>query len=212
MRERPILFSGPMVKALLAGTKTQTRRIVNMRDVRYIGPSGYKDDPECWGHEVDDNTRWAVLARQKDERFVHGHVSIPCPYGEAGDALYVRETHYLCGRNHWPDLPSKTNPDDPSQVLFYAEGFDRCGAGRKRPGIHMPRWGSRIRLLLDGVRVERLQAITDEDARAEGVTPRGDGSMRHYAAFRLLWCEINGHQSWDENPWVWVVSFKRERP
>lgn len=87
--------------------------------------------------------------------------------------------------------------------------------GRKlrwRPGIHMPRWASRISLEVKAVRVERLHDISEADAEAEGVDPRGDGSARYRAAFRLLWCEIYGHASWDANPWLWCVSFARVRP
>ena len=98
MTDRPILFSAPMVRAIFDGAKTQTRRIVATREpLGYIGPSGCEDDPSCWGWACEWPTHhgWMVLARGLDERHDHGHTSIPSPYGEAGDRLWVRETYAL---------------------------------------------------------------------------------------------------------------------
>jgi hypothetical protein len=180
VKERPILFSGPMVRAILDGQKTQTRRIV-------------KPQPSIEGQEP--------------------HL-VRCPYGVPGDRLWVRET--------WGE-GGMTKPGDPAS---YAADWPDAGAIRKwRPSIHMPRWASRIDLEVTAVRVERLQAITEEDARAEGAAHRiarggdlsgaleGETPIQHVAHFRDLWDSINGERTpWASNPWVWVVSFKRVRP
>jgi hypothetical protein len=229
MRERPILFSGPMVRAVLDGHKTQTRRVVK-RDlsgrVKAVG------SPRNW-HLDDPN---AVLA---------------CPYGVPGDRLWVRETHLLDPPQDgtW-DYASYTDgvienvaeiPDrfcNPNHVLYSAD--EQCdlirGAWRWRPSIHMPRWASRIDLRITEISVEPLQSISEADARAEGVDwaaphfygvfqldndredPRevgyGVGGSFALDNFRRLWDSINARRGhgWDANPWVWVVSFVLEDP
>ena len=218
MRERPILFSAPMVRAILAGKKTQTRRVVRWPD---------------WVGE-EDRLRLAVqipahgLALMSDGRTQR---RFTCPYGQPGDQLWVRETWGPCAGG----------------VVYRAsEDPAACPDGGKwQPSIFMPLWASRITLEVTGVRVERLHAITEDDAKAEGVEPtmtwetwsaydpktqgypsffvrpsEGDGyeNIRHHpprelisarASFIGLWRQINGMDSWDANPWVWVVEFKR---
>jgi len=209
MKERPILFTGPMVRAILGGSKTQTRRIV-------------KPQPELWA------PIGAILNVQGG--FVDSvGAPIACPYGQPGDLLWVRETwledpeddgtwHYTqymgCKGSPLSDIPRKFQKPE---HCIYREGWDGHDLVW-RPSIHMPRWASRILLEIASVRVERLQGISEADARAEGVTIE-DRHMRGYCAgellppsiraYRDLWESINGAGSWEANPFVWVVEFRR---
>jgi hypothetical protein len=217
--DRPILFSAPMVRALLAGTKTQTRRTVK----RENAPSPGYSWAECMCAEIDPADVPCVVC---DSRFG------ACPYGEAGDALWVRETHALVPRTAYAQsegVQQTANPADPDQAAVYREGWERSAPGKWRPSIHMPRWASRITLRVTSVRVERVQDLSEEDAGAEGIqstrlplatatgttvyhagdwpTPVCGDSAR--AAFARLWESINGAESWEANPWVWVVGFER---
>jgi hypothetical protein len=214
MADHPILFSAPMVRAILAGTKTQTRRVVKWRNVdpglnlQFSGLRTIRDHAGLWALESDART----------SRETRCDVT-PCPYGMPGDRLWVRETwaapHRLDG--HTPRFMPPTTP------VHYAASEDRGGL-LWRPSIHMPRWASRITLEITNVRVERLQVISEADARSEGVKampgmkwhsfaeadagiPMHDHTARD--AFHALWETINGADSWDANPWVWVVEFKR---
>lgn len=223
MKERPILFSGPMVRALLDGRKTQTRRVVK--------------DPG-FGFPLDGGRGW-----ENGRPFVYGCTSdmqpvrIFSPYGEPGDRLWVRETFY-CDHFQYPSAPI----EEMRPLLEYREGHDcrsweagcpcrdENGRGSWRPSIHMPRWASRITLEVIDVRVERVQDITDAEALAEGVTNYGDDSQfppgfsmstraalnwRPTHEFRDLWDSINGKRpgcAWSDNPWVWAVTFKVLRP
>jgi hypothetical protein len=174
-RERPIIFSGPMVRVILSGRKTQTRRVVKCR--------GGLD----------------ALAMHQYGR---------CPYGVPGDRLWVRET--------W----GRYNVAPPG-VLYRADEAPRpCGdPERWRPSIFMRRADSRITLEVTAVRVERLNSISEEDARAEGASwspnqseqyPDGLALQPANAAFRCMWDSINGKRaSWASNPFVWVVEFRR---
>lgn len=186
MRERPILFSGAMVRAILNGRKNQTRRVVR--------PDGDPTDS-----------------------------ALRCPYGAPGDRLWVRET-WAVGRVFDRTRPAEiptVERDVP--VWWRADGFaeESDNRGRWRPSIHMPRWASRITLDIVSVRVERLQAITEADAFAEGVEANPyvmcDGTTDEAMSisardnFRALWDSINGKRlgcSWGANPWVWVVEFR----
>lgn len=187
MKERPILFSAPMVRALLAGTKTQTRRVVKPARDPNIG---------CWMTPgeiaLDASTVQEVIS----------------PYGQPGDRLWVREA--------W----AKTQPIQlpwPQTMVVYREGDNRTDYGGPwKPSIHMPRAFSRITLEVTGVHVERLQDISVADAIAEGVNIHPDHHSKPresiysaVEAYRDLWESINGPESWEANPWVWVVSFKR---
>ncbi len=228
MKERPILFSAPMVRAILEGRKTQTRRVV-------------KPIPQM----VTDKsiTTWegdaAALMRLFDQ------VGRACPYGQPGDRMWVRETWQ--GPLIDDDLDSDELPrneyEKPEFCQYAADGGptpefmteDDELVRRWRPSIHMPRWASRITLEITGVRVQRLHEISEEDAIAEGVHPaqgmRGeDDLMVHQvvsaheglagglgtfpfpkARFVLLWDSINGKypNNWNANPWVWAIEFKR---
>ena len=185
MKERPILFNAPMVRALLDGTKTQTLRIVKARDLEWM-------DVHQGLREPDNAER--------------------CPYGQpGGDRLYVRET--WAAPHAYDHLPPRLIPQDAR--IHYAATEDRGGL-LWRPSIHMPRWASRITLEIASVRVERLQSISEADALAEGVNVHQDHHGRPtisiyspVQAYRDLWEQINGPGSWDANPWVWVVEFRR---
>lgn len=182
MKERPMLFSGPMVRAILAGNKTQTRRLVKPQPQCFIG-SGL---PGGWTPAVADG---------------EGMRALKCPYGQPGDRLWVREA--FC--DDWKQSHG---------IVYRADGgldADMFDAGCKwRPSIHMPRLASRITLEIVGVRVKRLQDISEDDTVAEGI-PEGEVSPADAGrfAYRLLWESINGPGSWDANPWVWAIEFKR---
>lgn len=223
MKERPILFSGAMVRALLAGTKTQTRRAAThqlLQDLSFIANLG----DGWWGDE-------------------EVYAQVRCPYGKPGDRLWVRETFFAWGR--WETRYSAKKGRDEwhfidmtlesGKAYLYAADGPRPQplAGKrdggttpkwwKRPAIHMPRTASRITLEITSVRVERLQSISEADARAEGATYHdghgiGHSGWRHdhgavhadaRSAYARLWNDINGPGSWEANPWVWAVEFRR---
>ena len=237
MKERPILFSAPMVRALLACTKTQTRRVVKPQ------PPGDYDSllvDAIYPVVIDRNGDDQPGAERYGVTTNNGEWCLPCPYGQPGDRLWVREAwgaHFI-----WDDVPPSEIPNDGKECLFYrADGFStgRCSQTQRdkwRPSIHMPRWASRITLEIISVRVERLHDISEADAVAEGLAaltkdgrtikygiPDSDGlpgtddsgwpwqnwHLNAVGAYRHLWESINGPGSWDANPWVWVVEFKR---
>ena len=197
-KERPILFSGPMVRAILQGRKTQTRRVVKglpyaalaFAEFTAADPSGF------WGFGHANNP-------------IH---CIYCPYGEPGDRLWVRETfstwHHGC---QWHDCTREGRSKQSCSNLFYrATHHFPDDDQRWVPSIFMPRWASRITLEITGVRVERLQDITEADAIAEGCQCAGvPASLTNRGAFAKLWELINGTDSWAANPWVWIVKFQR---
>lgn len=196
-RERPVIFSGESVRALLAGTKTQTRRLVK-------GASGAFWDHAGYTPSVDGNgvVRWAW------SRMASAPVGAPtprCPFGAPGGRLWVREAWAIGG--------GRT-----TQYAVYRASIVGDGARLKwRSPIHMPRWASRFTLEIVAVRVERLNEISDEDCFAEGLQhavnegpTAGDGSVR--GEYRALWESIHGPGSWDANPWVWVIEFRRVEP
>ena len=216
IKERPILFAAPMVRAILEGRKTVTRRAVK----------GFQIPTEDTAIPIGDCQRWSAIG-QRDPRYgfcVFGSTEAecakeleqyaPCPHGRRGDRLWVRETHSL--------VPDPEEPAGYSQVLYAADGQQY---GKNRPSIHMFRADSRILLEITDVRVERLQDITEDQAKAEGVRLYTDhaelGDWWHvegietYSAdprksFELLWSSVGG--DWEANPWVWVVEFKRVTP
>jgi hypothetical protein len=210
MKEHPLLFSAPMVRAVQNGSKTQTRRLLK----------GSKE------HKGPYNPAYLEQHRNSS-----GWASI-CPYGQPGDRLWVRETFWAYGhweqrysekkgRKEWHFVDQTIAMDriyqysDPTPDNLRRHRRDSQPAWWKRPAIHMPRVASRIDLEITGVRVERLQECSESDAIAEG-TPGGHGAIPGYpynatAAehYRWLWESINGAGSWDANPWVWVIEFKR---
>lgn len=210
MKEIPILFSTEMVQAILEGRKTMTRRIVKPQ-IRNGVTLQFHPDGYC-------------LQRSDITGFFDTN-HIKCKYGQPGDVFWVRETWCL------------TQPKDPETYYFgykcgiqpyssfaASEKFDFSSPDKWHPSIHMPKEAARIWLQVEEIRVERLQDITEEDAIAEGVEKVGDRFKNYYQpgktvkqvvgflqakiSFKSLWNEINGEESWDSNPWVWVVKFK----
>lgn len=202
MKERPILFSAPMVEAILEGKKTVTRRIVKLREFQRSGTQGYD-----WTFR-DRRGLWNDLREDDIDSF--------CPYGQRGDRLWVRESWAHDAENLEAAKSQHEDAMSPSPV-YYLATLDKFlkGTLRKRPSIHMPRWASRINLEVTGVRVERLQDITPEQAKAEGDNERSGmpeyyerGALCHVDWYKGLWRDINGLGSWELNPWVWVVEFQ----
>lgn len=205
-KERPILFSGPMVRAVLEGKKTQTRRVVNRQGDMEFDPA----DPHFGPYWLS----YATDAEGEDAK-------VRCPYGKPGDRLWVREAWRTL--NVYDHLPQR-------ELVNTKVSYD-ASTGRKDPSMwwgryrharFMPRWASRITLEITGVRVERLQEISEADARAEGITDGGcltcgesepcgcsDPQPDARDAFAWLWQSIYGTDSWFADPWVWVVEFKR---
>ena len=202
MTERPILFSPPMVRAILAGSKTQTRRVVRDQPQRGSWP-------------------WPPMS-ESDQAAIVMH----CPYGQPGDRLWVKETY-------WRDeedgaLLYAANPDD-FELVNHNKRDSGLPKYNWRPSIFMPRWASRMTLEVTGVRVERLQDISEADAIAEGVDmqlpvdmPFAPGlewatvTMRPRSAreaYIHLWNSINAKRvPWASNPWIWVLEFRRVKP
>lgn len=231
MKERGMIFNGEMVRALLDGRKTQTRRIMKAQPSEDFTPMNM-------ALEADYKARWytpgivdkdGYLQPAGKEVFgvANENEGYSCPFGAVGDRIWVRET--------W----ARYNIDQDSHDMAYRATIpeDWPESGRWRPSIHMPRWASRITLEITDVRVERLNAISEQDAQSEGVhTEVWDQTVvaRNYAAideffqfwsedmphyvemnqlyrssFRSLWESIYGAENWQANPWVWVIEFKR---
>ena len=228
MKERPIIFSAPMVRAILAGTKVQTRRVVKRQPPEILpayAPKVYWPARDRhMTHGDPDGAAYLQFERPGDYDGAHvmrGGFGFRCPYGQLGDRLWVREAWKA--HTTFDHLPPREIPQ--SHVWYMAdEGYK--AESRYRQGMFMPRWVSRITLEVTAIRVERLQDISEADAQAEGVTPKwepgcsgrlmealGGFSFRPAAsAYAELWEQINGPGSWDANPWVWVVEFKRVTP
>lgn len=235
MKERPILFSGPMVRALLDGSKTQTRRIAKLP---HNNPLGTWEPTTFGGPDGGRTAGGETLPLQGGIWHTRTGDSLMCPHGQPGDRLWVRETFCLesnsmtdddGGPPHNDGRPVKRFGDedcywsqphykasDPEPELWY-EDMDGPGC-RWTPSIHMPRWVSRITLEVTGVRVERLQDISVADAIAEGIEveprpgePRGMLHGHPVPLYQWLWNTLNADRGygWDINPWVWVVEFKR---
>ncbi|WP_368083028.1 hypothetical protein [Klebsiella michiganensis] len=208
MKERGMIFNAEMVRAILDGRKTQTRRIVKLQ-------------PDEDGLAKVTNGPW-VDTSERNYR---------CPFGDVGDRIWVRETFqgplfdyeqmeaYLEDSSRFEKPEFCQYADDGGHRPEYQDADDNLRHGW-RPSIHMPRWASRILLEITDVRVERLNAISQEDAQAEGMEltgwrptysdPDSGGEvMTPYDNFAELWSSIYGDESWKANGWVWVISFKR---
>ncbi len=168
------------------------------------------------GPQSNVGKRHWVKTHGDPERVIDAGAYFRCPLGQPGDQLWVRETWayvpasaYLCSEG----VQQTVCPTDPDMAAIYASGWDRSSPGRWRPSIHMPRWASRITLEITNIRVERIQDITEEDAKSEGAIPEPDHPFAdtHNCrdAFKLLWNCLYGIPSWAANPWVWVIEFKR---
>jgi hypothetical protein len=258
MKTRPILFSAPMVRALLDGTKTQTRRIVKFHRAngREYFVCSRTSGGVCVCGMGEHGPVWNPYAGAPTQPLPQDRINAACPYGAPGDTLWVKET--------WAAQDVKLRTVKPTEIpeherINYAADYtadDMDGLGPWRPSLFMRRWMSRITLEIVSVRVERLKAISEEDAVAEGVTPTyshagydittdlincfivegfvggipkaGDEwqgmKVEHVQPrparqirtardeYRRLWNRINGSESWDANPWVWVVEFRRVTP
>lgn len=200
---RPILFSGPMIRAILENRKSQTRRVLK--------PQPPNDVRRALNHP--DDLPFVAFLRNGEDFW-----RIKCPYGRPGDRLWVRETwckvdNREFGGDIWIDYRA-TPWESAEHPAGWNNAPDDSEALKWRPSIHMPRWASRITLEVTDVRVEKLQDISEEDAQAEGVTPTPDDIPfygPHKDAFCVLWDSINASRgySWQSNPWVWSVSFTR---
>jgi hypothetical protein len=208
MSERPILFKGEMVRAILDGRKTQTRR-----NIKYTTEHRGPINP-AYLEAHKDHPGWAHI----------------CPYGKPGDMLWVRETWGHTGTGVWKVGQVYYAQD--GGIIYRADHPNAAGSWFSP--LHMPRFASRITLRITDIRVERLQNIegqhpSESDAIAEGVRAihHGDGEYYYSAfrdephpenwcdpadAFKELWNKINGPGAWDANPWVWVISFERVKP
>lgn len=197
MTDQPILFSGPMVRAILYGRKTQTRRVIKPQPVRFNNPDwpcthGWREVPYMGGWEISWNN---------DRMTATEAIGEYCPYGQSGDQLWVRET-WAALHPGTDDVMWEVNPQPPICSLAYKATDERSINGNWRPSIFMPRWASRITLEVVSVRVQRLQEISYADGNAEGFDSL-DG-------FALLWDRINAKRGcgWQDNPWVWAVEFR----
>lgn len=240
MRERPIIFNADMVRAVLDGKKTQTRRIMREQP-EVIQKEDEFGKPGFW---IPFNAG-KTMVRNED-------MYIACPFGLKGDRLWVRETWADVNHDGCPAVAYRADgevrdlneddgeEDDPNlEKYWFANWYPDLISGtegRWTPSIHMPRWASRITLEITGVRVERLNSISEADAKAEGLAEiTKDGSLFKFGipdrdgypgtddkgwpwtewernpvnAYCKLWQSIYGADSWQANPWVWVVEFKR---
>lgn len=187
-----MIFNAEMVRALLDGRKTQTRRIIKDCTVGRDPISKFikigKKFIGCYPEDVPELIREC------------------CPYGVPGDRIWVRETWAEAGASA-PDL-KLYRANYPEHVPSIYENVPPAEEIRWTPSIHMPRTASRILLEITDVRVERLRSMSQDDARAKGVIA-ASGPMEAGLAFRELWDSIYGEESWKANPWVWVIEFKR---
>ncbi|MES0240611.1 hypothetical protein KDV70_07415 [Citrobacter cronae] len=218
MKDRGMIFNGEMVRAIINGRKTQTRRIVSERHLNLIDLGSQIG--ECYPLECG-------IDHENSQSYYREH----CPFGKPSDRIWVRETYqgplfdYEHMESYLEDSSKFEKPDfciyradgKPAPEFYDADDNLHCGW---RPSIHMPRWASRITLEITDVRVERLNSISQEDAQAEGMEltgwrptysdPDSGGEVwTPYDNFAQLWESIYGEESWKANPWVWVIEFKR---
>ncbi|HBZ3367778.1 TPA: hypothetical protein MG630_03410 [Klebsiella pneumoniae] len=235
MKERGMIFNGEMVRAILDGRKTQTRRIMKPQ------PEPCPRGGHWWPSNVFKTMLHVEEEMQNGKGGWGGLVGDACPFGDVGDRIWVREAYRFpaslddVSPTGVGEMAVATGYRKPWAPTFYEftgtfsdgwKGFETppkvSDAGKLRPSIHMPRWASRILLEITDVRVERLNAISEEDARAEGIIdggclncgepePCGCANPEPDAtdAFAYLWQSIYGQDNWNANPWVWVIEFKR---
>ncbi|MBI0276892.1 hypothetical protein I6H07_14010 [Hafnia alvei] len=219
-KERGMIFNSEMVRAILSGQKTQTRRIVKCDFQEIAG----RDDGSLWP--------WREDCEHAEDYWY------PCHHGNVGDRIWVRETWAALGNEDGCSIDWNENlvkeggaagariyrasceqkegdyglwsiPDD---AEWKPHTDNMKYEGTWVPSIHMPRWASRILLEITNVHVERLNDISEEDARSEGITPKSlpaEKLVGGKLAFAELWASIYGYESWQSNPWVWVIEFKR---
>lgn len=215
MKERGVIFNTEMVRATIDGRKTQTRRIMEPQPEPCPPPRG----GHWWPSNVFKTMLHIEEEMQNGKGVWGGLVGDACPFGKVGDRLWVRETYSPDFSNYYPnqrfwyaaDNDRKSDIEVVDGVRgIYSPESDVHVPFRWRPSIHMPRAASRILLEITDVRVERLNDISEEDAKAEGAPTEccviGD---KHFLGFRTLWKSIYGAESWDANPWCWVIEFKQ---
>lgn len=230
MTDRPILFSGPMVRALLAGRKTQTRRVIDFPGIDKVIDFVRVAFDKGTGvpiYEMRD-AHGKVVTRPKGKNLVDYHY---VPRFAVGDRLYVREAHHRTNDSTDSHLVGYDFADDPSHRDAYIREIEAVGkveffrhslggwggrTSRNYPAMHMPRWASRLTLTVSDVRVQRLQQITEADAIAEGVKGFHDEAGLWFSAsdaYWTLWDNLNADRGfgWDANPWVVAISFTVER-
>ncbi|TXE41391.1 hypothetical protein FOT61_11395 [Serratia marcescens] len=217
MKERPVIFNGEMVRAILHGRKTQTRRVMK--------PQPVLEDAFVGGFT---KPTWIYKDTAAPQGWLMHNM---CPFGRVGDRLWVRETFAILGNEDgcpidWDGNLIKGDEKHAARIykascwqepgnygLWSIPDRDTLYEGAWRPSIHMPRWASRITLEITAVRVERLNDISEEDAKAEGVAPSQHIITPPEALYRVgflkLWQSIYGEESWSANPWVWVIEFRR---
>ncbi len=230
MKERPILFSAPMVRSIMDGKKSQTRRAIQFQPPSdEFKLSRLMDTTDSDKRKHIGKLHWVKIdgVNIADETIDYFN----CPHGIPGDRLWVKETWQ--GPLFYDEIPEDWNSEKYKNPKYchYRASFHSCDfidaddnyVERWAPSIFMPRWASRILLEITNVRVERLNDISEEDAIAEGCFkfPFEDdhaytfyendksGHATHTGAYRKLWESINGKGSWDINPYVWVIEFKR---
>ena len=223
-KERPILFKGEMIRAILNGSKTQTRRIVKLPSLQpwQSGSKGW-EFIEC-NHSLEDCNNF--IAGFSDG--LGTIINVKCLYGTPADPIFGRPSDRLWVREAWA-VQHEYDAAAPSEIgvsaRWHYAATEDLGGLRKRPSIFLPRRGSRILLEITAVRVERLNAISEADARAEGIADGGclncgesepcgcaDPQPDARGGFAWLWQSINGSGSWHANPWVWVVEFRKVQP
>jgi hypothetical protein len=213
MSEKAILFSGPMIRAILDGRKTQTRRVIvsscmNDRDKIYKTITEHKGKPFfCVGLYKDSDIFECDGQKIIDAVYF-------CSHYRPNDVCWVRETFALVPETAYrlSNVIQTKNPQDPHECAVYRADWDQSPPSLWRPSIHMPRWASRITLSITDSRIERLQDMTLDDAVEEGFGPYAMLDPRD--DFRAYWdAKITKHgHRWDSNPWVWAIKFKRLRP
>jgi hypothetical protein len=213
VKEKPVIFSGPMTKAILSGTKTQTRRVIKPQPT----DSWMREQVTDWSLYYTRN-RWGRLEKHLWICHPTENKEIVCPYGKPGDQLWVRERWYCAGEHECDGYPVRYEVD---------ADLARAVSTKWRTPIFMPRWASRITLEITNIRVQRVQEISEADAIAEGVRQLRDGSGTYAGregpgnlvtpwptakeAFADGWDAINAKRgfSWSSNVWVWVLEFKK---
>lgn len=211
-KQRPILFSGPMVRAILDGRKKQTRRFIKPQPVGADFHSPEWFSPCVVGRDGEQRPGPDTFGISQYD----GEWSIKCPFGAPGNILWVRETWKAMDAD-WKVVEAPDDLDGTRwpHVSYRADHIDPNSDGPANPikwrtPIHMPRWASRITLEIEAIHVERLHDISEADAIAEGCQCAGvPGSLTNRKAYAKLWESINGKGSWDSNPWVWVLEFNR---
>jgi len=222
MKERPILFNAPMVRSVLSGVKRLTRRVMKPQPpIESCSIFSGRYHPTIIDRHGDEQPGRETYGAYTED----GEWAVRCPYGQPGDQLWVRETFGDHHRQMLRVYDTMYRADADQYGLIGLDEIDDCLLYvediRWKPSIHMPRTASRITLEITGVRVERLQDISEADAKAEGVGQVGIETgavlsssapveiVSYCAAYCDLWEQINGAGSWDANPWVWVIEFRR---